>query len=76
VSFHQNIDDWDRELLFDPQTSGGLLIALPPSRAEALARRLRAAGLDHAAVVGSVVAGEGPAIQVFDEPPPRSFTRH
>jgi selenide,water dikinase len=37
------------ELLFDPQTSGGLLFGLPPSRVdEALAR------LDQAAVIGEV----------------------
>lgn len=76
VSFHTSIGDWERELLFDPQTSGGLLIALPPSRAEALARRLRKEGLEQAAVIGSVVSGEGPAIQVNEEQPPRSFTRH
>ena len=41
------------EILFDPQTSGGLLLAAAPQKAEALARELRAAGLP-AAIVGEI----------------------
>jgi selenide, water dikinase len=43
------------ELLFDPQTSGGLLAAVPAERAEVLLQRCREEGLD-AALVGEVVA--------------------
>lgn len=39
-------------VLYDPQTSGGLLIALPPERAEALARDLRERGHVAASVIG------------------------
>lgn len=44
-----------RDLLFDPQTSGGLLIALPESSAKELVRRLRNRGL-----IASVVGQAGP----------------
>jgi len=47
-----------RRLLFDPQTSGGLLVALDGGRAPALADALRKDGYA-AAVVGEVRAGEG-----------------
>ncbi len=70
VSFHPRVDDWTRELLFDPQTSGGLLIALPPSRADNLVRRLQDQGLEQTAVIGSVTTGAAPGIQVLDEPVP------
>lgn len=46
-------------LACDPQTSGGLLAALPPDRAEAFAARLREAGVSWAAVVGEVRPGTG-----------------
>ena len=48
------------QLLFDPQTSGGLLLAVPADQAEALVRALRGAGIEQAAVVGRARSG-GPA---------------
>jgi selenide,water dikinase len=44
-----------QELMFDPQTSGGLLIAAPPGEAEELVRRIRNAGDESAAVIGEIV---------------------
>ena len=70
VSFHPRIDEWTRELLYDPQTSGGLLIAMPPSRADRLVRQLQDQGLEQTAVIGSVTTGDAPGIQVLDEPIP------
>lgn len=46
------------DVLFDPQTSGGLLLGCPEARAEALLARLLAAGVERAAIIGSVVAGD------------------
>ena len=51
--------DWRRDLLTDPQTSGGLLIAVAQDEAAGLLEMIRADGFDAAAVVGRVV--EGPA---------------
>lgn len=49
----------DRKLLADPQTSGGLLIAVPPERAGALVAELEARGALAAAVIGRMLpAGE------------------
>jgi selenide,water dikinase len=45
-----------REVAFDPQTSGGLLIALPRQHAQKLVRALRARGVEGARVVGAVVS--------------------
>jgi selenide,water dikinase len=51
--------EWRRHLLTDPQTSGGLLIACAPERADAIARSIREAGYPAAQVIGD--AKPGPA---------------
>jgi selenide,water dikinase len=45
-------------LLFDPQTSGGLLVALPAEAVAAFAAELAAAGVA-GTIIGSVIAGTG-----------------
>jgi selenide,water dikinase len=49
--------DWQRNLLTDPQTSGGLLITCAPGAVEAVMAVLNAESFDQAAVVGSLVEG-------------------
>jgi selenide, water dikinase len=51
------------DVLYDPQTSGGLLAAVPAEQADDLLRRLRAAGAT-AAIVGEVVAAPAGRIAV------------
>ncbi|MBW2171045.1 MAG: selenide, water dikinase SelD, partial [Deltaproteobacteria bacterium] len=46
----------EEELLFDPQTSGGLLIAVPDTESEELTRKMRQEGVNTAIRVGKVVA--------------------
>jgi selenide,water dikinase len=47
-----------RHLLTDPQTSGGLLVAVAPEAAEGVLARIRGDGHAQAAIIGQVVAGE------------------
>jgi selenide, water dikinase len=54
----------EEELLFDPQTSGGLLFSLPASQAEELVKKLKLAGVEDAVVVGEAYAGEKPAVVI------------
>jgi selenide, water dikinase len=61
VRISDEIADEIGELVFDPQTSGGLFIALPEKDATKLLAELQAAGNTDAAIVGRVVArGEFP----------------
>lgn len=46
--------EWQRALLTDPQTSGGLLVSCSPEAAEAVLQAFRRAGFDSAAVVGTM----------------------
>jgi selenide,water dikinase len=54
----------EEELLFDPQTSGGLLLSLPAAQADDLLAALKEAGVDSAARVGQVVGGGKPFAKV------------
>lgn len=49
----------ERLLCVDAQTSGGLLLSVPPDRADALVRALRDAGLAAATVIGEITAEPG-----------------
>ena len=53
-----------RELLFDPQTSGGLILAVRPEAAERLLEALREVGLEAAAIIGTVRGQGAPAIRL------------
>jgi selenide,water dikinase len=53
------------ELIFDPQTSGGLLIAVPDREADALLGDLRLGGNLEAAIVGCVGEAGSFAIEVI-----------
>ncbi|MGV3579134.1 selenide, water dikinase SelD [Brevundimonas sp.] len=52
-------EDWRRDLLTDPQTSGGLLVAVSSGAAEAVLSTIHTAGFDRAAIVGRVIEGSG-----------------
>ncbi len=43
------------DILFDPQTSGGLLIAAPTEKAGKMIKRLKERGIEEAALIGEVV---------------------
>lgn len=49
--------EWQRALLTDPQTSGGLLVACAPERAASLRDQIVAAGYPRASIIGSIKAG-------------------
>jgi selenide,water dikinase len=55
--------DWQRDLLCDPQTSGGLLIAVSPEAAGEALALVRSAGFADAAVVGEMTEGH-PRIRI------------
>ena len=54
------------DLCFDPQTSGGLLIALPEEDAPALLRRLYREGIVEAAMVGKVIGPGSGRVYIHD----------
>ncbi|TCK23685.1 selenophosphate synthase [Ancylobacter aquaticus] len=63
VRLPEGLPDWSRHLLTDPQTSGGLLVAVAPEAAERVLADIRAAGFSRAAMIGRVVEG-APSVTV------------
>jgi selenide,water dikinase len=57
--------DWMVDILFDPQTAGGLLIALPESQAEMLVGRMRSNSIAEAAIVGEIISKPKGKIRVL-----------
>ena len=62
VALAASIAAWQRDLLCDPQTSGGLLIAAEEAHAEGVLRLVREAGFGRAAVIGRFEPGAGIAV--------------
>lgn len=63
-SFGPGVDQVTRDIMFDPQTSGGLLVALDEGLAVRLVEGLRAAGIVSAAVIGRTRGSIRPGIIV------------
>lgn len=63
--FDAAITEPEQALLYDAQTSGGLLMAVPADHADALLADLHAQGVQHAAIVGRVAAESDGRVRVL-----------
>ena len=64
VDLDEGIDPSIRDILYDPQTSGGLCIAVAAGSARALVDHLKSEGVESAAIFGEVVDSPAGRIQV------------
>lgn len=64
VDFSPALSQFLQDILFDPQTSGGLLIAVPQAKAPALLKKLHSQGAKSAAIIGTVVGEHKGRIKV------------
>jgi selenide,water dikinase len=58
IAISSKVPEPERIILFDPQTSGGLLIALPSSDGGKLLRSLKEKGIPEASLIGEVIRKE------------------
>jgi len=58
VTFERGLEEWQKMMLFDPQTSGGLLMSVPADKVASLLSRAQDMH-QPAWVIGQVVAGSG-----------------
>jgi selenide,water dikinase len=66
IEFVHPLTTSQEEILFDPQTNGGLLFALPHQQAAALVDKLQEAGVSAAVCIGTAVAYDrGPYLRFF-----------
>ena len=63
VRLPDGVPDWGRGLLCDPQTSGGLLVAVRPDRADDIVARCHAGGFTQAAIIGAFTDGAGVTVR-------------
>lgn len=52
--FETDIPLWHQEIIFDPQTSGGLLVSVPKAQGDNLIKALHSGGVTAASIIGSV----------------------
>lgn len=65
VTLSDRVDRFVQDLLFDPQTSGGLLIGVEADHADALLTSLRQKGAAEAAIIGRIVSEPAEQITVI-----------
>jgi selenide, water dikinase len=65
VNFAINIPDYLKDILFDPQTSGGLCMSVSPRKSKRLLDSLIKAGIDSAAIVGEVTGEPAGIVKVY-----------
>ncbi len=58
MRFEVQLPDWHQEIVFDPQTSGGLLAAVPQGQGPELVASLNRAGVSAAVMIGRVVESD------------------
>ena len=64
VQVDANLDGVWTDILFDPQTSGGLLFSVPATEGADLVKTLRDVGVEGATIIGTVESFSGLAVRV------------
>ncbi len=64
VTLSRGVSNESLKLLYDPQTSGGLLLSIKPSKSANLLTELQSRGISRATVIGEITEGETGAVQI------------
>ena len=65
IEFSSGVDPLIQDILFDPQTSGGLMICVKREQADALVSKLMDAGVAASKIIGEVISA--PVEKIFVE---------
>lgn len=66
VNIVKQLPTWHEEILFDPQTSGGLLVSVPEDQSKELLSRLHNAGIKESVIIGRVTPLQNGFYLVFN----------
>jgi selenide,water dikinase len=65
LSFERTVPGWHQEIVYDPQTSGGLLVAVPQDQGGRVLESLKNAGMFQARIIGQVCPRQDSVCLVF-----------
>ncbi len=65
LKIDKRLSEKEEELLFDPQTSGGLLLSLPEFQSHELINQLKKQGIDNVVKIGEVIASNKPFVHII-----------
>ncbi len=65
IRFEAKLPLWHKEIVYDPQTSGGLLVSVPEDQGWDLIESLKNAGVETAAIIGKVTGSKDGIHLVF-----------
>lgn len=65
LKIDKRLSEKEEELLFDPQTSGGLLLSLPEFQSDELINQLKKQGIDNVVKIGEVIASNKPFVHII-----------
>ncbi len=65
ITFNPRVPRTLQDILFDPQTSGGLLISVKKNQADRLLSTLQEKGIEEAALIGEIVSGPEERIKIM-----------
>ena len=65
VDINPQVPQFLQDIMFDPQTSGGLLISVSKSKAQRLLKKLQSKGVSNAVIIGGVVSENKGRIKVI-----------
>ncbi len=54
IEKQREIPDWMLDILFDPQTSGGLLICVSPEKVNIMLQEMKDSGIENATIIGEI----------------------
>jgi len=65
LKIDKRLSEKEEELLFDPQTSGGLLLSVPEFQSHELINLLKKQGINHVVKIGEVMASNKPYVLII-----------